>query len=323
MQQQPTTPRVRRSDRYEKVTETAEQPAVQPTSVRRTRTEQMRPAGHGADTTAAEKHTAGPQQNNRIANMRRPVQQDMNAVQRSYTPGKRMLQSVPDAIQSEKSNEREEEPLPRVWKTLAITLSLLILAGVAAGLLMQAYLKRQEDARVKVQQQIVERHPMQYRSYIEQYAAEYNLQPAYVSAIILNESSFNTRAESGVGARGLMQLMPETAQWIAHRLGMDATYQDDLLWDAQTNIRFGCWYLNYLSKLFAGDPVTVTSAYHAGQGEISGWLNNRTYAPDGKALNLTTMPDGPTKTYAGRVTRDYGIYDALYFHAFNPEEQSS
>lgn len=85
---------------------------------------------------------------------------------------------------------------------------------------------------------------------------------------------------------------------------------------------YGCWYLSYLSRLFDGDPVTVTSAYHTGQGEVSSWLRNKEYAPDGKALSLTGMPDGPTKTYAGKVTKDYGIYDAIYFHAFNEEESA-
>lgn len=64
----------------------------------------------------------------------------------------------------------------------------------------------------------------------------------------------------------------------------------------------------------------MTSAYHTGQGQVSGWLLNENYSADGRTLSLDTMPDGPTKTYAGRVIRDYGIYDRLYFHAFNPEE---
>lgn len=154
---------------------------------------------------------------------------------------------------------------------------------------------------------------------IERYANKYNLQPAFVAAIVLNESSFNPHAESNVGARGLMQLMPKTAGWIADILGEKDSFHVDQLWDVETNIRYGCWYLGYLSRMFGGDPVTVASAYHAGQGEVSGWLNNRTYSPDGQALNLATMPEGNTKVYAGRVTRDYAIYDALYFNTFNAQ----
>lgn len=198
-----------------------------------------------------------------------------------------------------------------------VVLILLVGALLTGKIMMGNYLTTQQEAREAAYQRVLTAHPMQYRGLIEQYAAAYNLQPAFVSSIILNESSFSTGAESGVGARGLMQLMPDTAEWIAHKLGMDASYSDNLLWDAETNIRFGCWYLNYLSKLFGGDPVTVASAYHAGQGEITSWLANSAYSPDGRTLQVENMPEGPTRTYAGRVIRDYAIYDALYFQAFN------
>ena len=207
--------------------------------------------------------------------------------------------------------------MPR-WLTISLIVLFFACASmVAAQSLMSAYLVRQEQARVDAHQALLNAHPLSYRPYIEQYAAEYNLQPAYVSSIILNESSYRTNAESNVGARGLMQLMPDTAEWIAHKLKLDATYNVDQLWEAETNIRFGCWYLNYLSNMFYGDAVTVSSAYHAGQGEITGWLQNSAYAPNGRTLSLNDMPEGPTKIYAGRVTRDYGIYDALYYGSYN------
>ena len=132
----------------------------------------------------------------------------------------------------------------------------------------------------------------------------------------MNESSFRPAVESSVGARGLMQVMPDTAEWIAHKLRMD-DYRLDQLYDPETNIRFGCWYLNYLSTLFNGDPLCVVCAYHAGQGEISSWLSNPAYSSDGLTLNQSSLPEGPTKLYAGRVTRDYGIYKAKYFDQDN------
>ena len=145
-----------------------------------------------------------------------------------------------------------------------------------------------------------------------QYSDEYNLSPSLVAAIIRNESSFRPMAESSVGARGLMQLMPDTAEWISGKLRVES-FQFDQMYDPEMNIRFGCWYLNYLSSLFGGNPLSVVCAYHAGQGEVSSWLANPMYSSNGVTLNQASLPEGPTKTYAGRVTRDYGIYKEKYF----------
>ncbi|MGN0746937.1 MAG: hypothetical protein ACI4ML_09715, partial [Aristaeellaceae bacterium] len=76
-------------------------------------------------------------------------------------------------------------------------------------------------------------------------------------------------------------------------------------------------------KLFRGDPVAVACAYHAGQSTVASWLSDRSISPDGITLPLENLPNGPTKTYAGRVTQDYGIYDALYFHVFNQDDAAS
>ena len=156
------------------------------------------------------------------------------------------------------------------------------------------------------------RDSITYQPLIERYAAEYNLRPAFVAAIIRNESSFRTDAESSVGARGLMQLMPDTAEWIAGKIG-DSNYSFDHLYDAETNIRYGCWYLNYLSKLFRGDAVLVSSAYHAGQTTVTRWLSDKGISSDGVTIPVDKLPDGPTKQYAGRVTTSYGIYEALLY----------
>ncbi len=211
-----------------------------------------------------------------------------------------------------RATRKEHTKLP-MWLTVSIIGCLiLILALTAAQNLMQAYLVQRQTAREAAFQKVVDAHPIYHMDFIELYAAENNLQPAFVAAIILNESSFRSNAESSVGARGLMQLMPDTAEWIAGKLD-DRYYSFDHMFEAEQNIRYGCWYLNYLSKLFRGDPVTVAAAYHAGQTTVTSWLNDPTMAPDGLKLSLPAMKDGPTKTYAGRVTQAYAIYDALYY----------
>lgn len=209
-----------------------------------------------------------------------------------------------------------------VWLTWTIVgLCIVLLGLLAAHYLMQAYLTmRAEEWETARQNTLSYYHVVEgengnsitYQPLIERYAAEYNLRPAFVAAIIRNESSFRTDAESSVGARGLMQLMPDTAEWIAGKIG-DSNYSFDHLYDAETNIRYGCWYLNYLSKLFRGDAVLVSSAYHAGQTTVTRWLSDRSISSDGVTIPVDKLPDGPTKQYAGRVTTSYGIYEALLY----------
>jgi len=111
-----------------------------------------------------------------------------------------------------------------------------------------------------------------------------------------------------------MQLMPDTADWIAKKIKMDQ-YSQELLEDPKINIRLGCWYLSYLSSQFNGNSLCVVCAYHAGQGEVKGWLNNPVYSTDGLTLIMDRLPDEwPTKQYAWSVTRDYGIYQTKYFN---------
>ena len=212
-----------------------------------------------------------------------------------------------------------------VWLTWTIVgLCVALLGLLTAHYLMEAYLTtRAEEWETARQNTLSYYHVVEgengntitYQALIERYAAEYNLRPAFVAAVIRNESSFRTDAESNVGARGLMQLMPDTAEWIAGKLG-DSAYSFDRLYDAETNLRYGCWYLNYLSKLFRGDAVLVSSAYHAGQTTVTRWLSDRSISPDGVTIPVDSLPDGPTKQYAGRVTTSYGIYEALLY----PEE---
>ncbi len=238
------------------------------------------------------------------------------------------------AREPEQAREPEEETSGRLpaWLNWGMSLMVIVvMALIAAYALMQAYLTTQANEREAARQAVLSNYhvteqadgtmSVTWQEAIERYATQYNLQPAFVTAIIRNESSFRTNAESGVGARGLMQMMPDTAEWIAGKLG-DDHYHFDMMWDAETNIRYGCWYLGYLSDLFAGDPILTASAYHAGQGEVRSWLGDRSISPDGRTVPLDNIPIGETKTYAGRVTQAYGIYQALLYPASVPADGS-
>lgn len=218
----------------------------------------------------------------------------------------------PESIRRKPAERKASWQMPLWIRFALIALSVILAVSFTAQMLMSAYLTRRYETHEAEQKAIDNQYPLMYEETIRQISAEYNLSPALTAAVILNESSFRPDAESSVGARGLMQLMPDTADWIARKLRLD-NYSINQLDEPDINIRFGCWYLNYLSTMFSGDPLCVVCAYHAGQGEISSWLANPIYSSDGISLNRDSLPEGPTKLYAGRVTRDYGIYKAKYF----------
>lgn len=115
------------------------------------------------------------------------------------------------------------------------------------------------------------RYPKRYFSLIREKADEYSLDSAFVAAIVCVESGFNPMAKSGKGARGLMQLMPSTAEWIANKNGI--AYSEDLLVNAEYNLELGCAYLSYLSSRFDGKR-NIAAAYNAGEGNVRKWLND-------------------------------------------------
>ena len=224
----------------------------------------------------------------------------------------------PESSRRKPSSRKVSWETPRWLRVSLITLGAVLAISLTSFILMRAWLTQKAEQHLQEQQAIDQQYPLSYREEIQRVAGEYNLSPALVASVIRNESSFRPMVESSVGARGLMQVMPETAKWIAHKLKID-NYSFAQLYDPETNIRFGCWYLNYLSNLFHGDPTCVVCAYHAGQGEISTWLTNPSISSDGLTMAIDRLPEGPTKTYAGRVTRDYGIYQAKYFAPVLPD----
>lgn len=211
-------------------------------------------------------------------------------------------------------------PPPVRFGALALALILLIVGSVS---ITRTYLAHQEERR-RLEAEAAERaqHPLYYADTITAYADAQELDPALVAAVILCESSYDPKAESRLGARGLMQLMPDTAEWVAHKLGEDgADYSFDNLYDPQTNIHFGTWYLGYLSRRFNGDATKIVCAYHAGQGNVDSWLKNPQYSSDGVTLDV--IPTQDTATYASRVLRARDIYRKYYFPIELPDTQQT
>lgn len=216
--------------------------------------------------------------------------------------------------------EAEERPRIKIpW--LGILTSVLALLSVFLWLNRLDTGKRLEavyQARAAAEQQVADEHPYLFRELIEVQAEQNNLHPAFVASIVLNESSFRPGVKSHADAMGLMQIRPDTGEYINRALDIP-NYNHDMLYDPETNIRFGCYYLGELSERFGGDPVLVAAAYNAGPTNVQNWLNNSSYSSDRRTIPIENIPYGDTQTYARRVLRDYAAYKRLYYEI--PEVQ--
>jgi soluble lytic murein transglycosylase len=150
-------------------------------------------------------------------------------------------------------------------------------------------------------------YPLEYRSEIEKASEEFDVPIERICAVIYVESRFDPSVTSSVGARGLMQIMPETFADVQKALKTD--YTDDDLYDPAVNIRAGTYYLSYLYKIL-GDWELVHAAYNAGIGNVWSWLDDDRYSKDGK---LTDIPFGETENYLKKVAIAKEKYKELYF----------
>ena len=123
------------------------------------------------------------------------------------------------------------------------------------------------------------------------------------------ESSFKQNAVSHKGALGLMQIMPETAQWIAAKIDI-APLSTKQIMSPQINIRLGTWYLAYLTAEFDARIDLVIAAYNGGPGQINRWLTEKTWS--GHYANRADIPFPETRQFLYKVRTAYRKYQKLY-----------
>lgn len=151
-------------------------------------------------------------------------------------------------------------------------------------------------------------YPLPYRESVFFYAQNNGLDPLLVMAVIRTESKFYPLAESSTGARGLMQLMPETARWVAGRLKIQ--FRPERLFEPEYNLRLGIWYLAYLIREFNGNLGAALAAYNGGKENVKGWLAGGIWS--GNIADLKKIPFPETREFVRQVLRDYRMYRIFY-----------
>ena len=152
-----------------------------------------------------------------------------------------------------------------------------------------------------------QRFPMPFRESVVRRAREINLDPAYVYGLIRQESRFIMDARSGVGASGLMQVMPATAKWTAKKIGMEG-FTPGQINDRETNIAIGTAYLKLALDDFAGSMPLAAAAYNAGPGRPRSWRNGPLLDA---AIWAENVPFTETRDYVKKVLSNTTNYAAL------------
>lgn len=148
--------------------------------------------------------------------------------------------------------------------------------------------------------------PRPYADIISKYCNQYGVNENLVSALVKAESNFKEDAVSHADAKGVMQITDETFIFCRE----NAKIGNSDIFDIDTNIHAGVWYLSFLAEKYKGNTVNILAAYNAGMGNVDKWLGDKKYSYDGESIN--DIPFEETKRYVDKINRYEKIYNILY-----------
>lgn len=198
---------------------------------------------------------------------------------------------------SARTGSQRSVPRRTIWaRRLRLLFVLGLLVAVAVGIALTARLRK--ETRLPLADQVL----------IRQQAAQKQLDPALIAAVIYAETKFIPR-ESSAGAEGLMQILPSTAEELAHRSGGTAFNVADL-GDARVNIAYGSYYLRYLLKHYDGEELPAIAAYNAGLTRVDEWVARA--QSKGRTLSAVEIPYPQTRAYVEKVLSAQREYHEIY-----------
>ena len=197
--------------------------------------------------------------------------------------------------------EEQEKRITKKQKAVLIVLTMIAVSLVVSSVLVFWVLPSVLRSRFK----------LDYTDLILTYSDEYDLEPSLVAAVIYTESGFKPNATSRVGARGLMQIMPDTGREIAEAL--HEPFDADSLYQPEISIRYGCYYLRQQMDRFDQNVAVTLAAYNAGPHRAELWLSE--YGLDSKG-HIRYIPFGETDRYVKKVLQAQENYAHLYTKEF-------
>lgn len=167
----------------------------------------------------------------------------------------------------------------------------------------------------KLWDNLQERFPLAYNDLFVRYTSGKDIPQSYAMAIARQESAWNPKVKSPVGASGLMQIMPGTATHTVKMFNLPGYSNPAQLLDPETNINIGTSYLQYVYQQFENNRIFASAAYNAGPGRVRTWLGNSAGRIDAVAF-IESIPFSETRGYVKNVL----AYDAYYRHFMGQKE---
>jgi soluble lytic murein transglycosylase len=155
-------------------------------------------------------------------------------------------------------------------------------------------------------------YPMKYETLISKVAAKYHVDPYLLEAVARTESGFNPEAESGAGAKGLMQFLPSTAEWVTTLDGWKGP-KNPVLTDPEDSLELGACYLSYLFHRFDGRTAAI-AGYNAGPNKVSSWVQK---AGGEDSFGSSDIPFTETKDFVSRVNHWQTLFKKTHPDAFD------
>ncbi len=153
-------------------------------------------------------------------------------------------------------------------------------------------------------------YKIKYSSIVEEYSEKYNIDKYIIYSVIKTESSFNKKATSDVGARGLMQMMPDTFEWVKYKMDDTTEMTFNNMYEPECSIKYGAYLMSYLMKKF-NNVQFAAMAYHAGITQAMTWIENNDIVFDDNN-NIKSLPSDVTLHYVNKITKSYNRYKKLY-----------
>lgn len=153
-------------------------------------------------------------------------------------------------------------------------------------------------------------YPIRFEKSVSYNADYYGVDKSLIYAVIKTESNFDSTAVSKAGAIGLMQIMPNTFEWLQSKENTSEKLETDSLFDPNLNIKYGTFLISMLKKRYNNEKA-ILSAYNAGMGKVDTWLNNPEISEDGQTLTYVPYPE--TENYVNKVLKSKKMYSQLYF----------